>query len=86
MQNKYCIEHEKMVDVELFDEDGMELHADSYRVSGGIKISFCDGPFASSPPPALPEGWELVIEEPSFEELVMMNITANQLVLDLEGA
>lgn len=79
MQNKYCITHEK-VESTFFDRSGLEFHF----INNAPAV--CEGPFAYSPPPELPKGWELVIEEPSMDELIVINTTARQLWLELEGA
>lgn len=81
-KDKFCIKHQSMKEVCIAENHGEGHLAALFAPDWG----WCEGPFATTPPPALPEGWELTIEEPGSEELFVMNVMARQLRLDLEGS
>lgn len=82
MQIKYCIECQEDVIV----EDGMEGHTVLELCDGMVAVDFCEGPFASCETPVSlfdEDSWELV-EEPTQEELAIMNVNAEVLYQDFD--
>lgn len=82
-QIKYCIKCGEDVVV----EDGVEGHTILQWFPGELpEVDFCEGPFATVQPPENlfdEENWELV-EEPTQEELAIMNLNAEVLYQDFE--
>lgn len=86
MATKWCQECDEMVDAfQDHLDNGQLVHLGEYFIGDTTEEFMCDGPFYESAPPELPEGWELMIEEPGSDELFLMNVTARQLQLELEG-
>lgn len=70
MTMKYCIPCEE--EVFVFDDNHGHLTCQGDDV--------CSGPFASCPPPELPEDWELDAVPPSPAELIEMDASADELL------
>lgn len=74
---RYCIECESEVHVRADNSHVvMTWYDDEY---------FCYGPFTYSTPPAYPENWHEIVQEPDDEELALMNEEAELLLADLQA-
>lgn len=65
MDTLYCIEHESMEIVEFGEITGQPLH--QVMIGGGMlypEVDWCEGPFASCPPPEIGEDyWDVVFAQ-----------------------
>jgi hypothetical protein len=87
-QMVYCLECEQEVLLDLEKLDGTEVHTIVVDPGNGWDeppyYEPCFGPFASCPPPDVPEEFDLM-DEPSQEELAMSNLEAESLLQEVEG-
>ncbi len=80
MNIKYCLTCE--TEVPVFSSIGETPFHLTYNVDSW-EIGSCYGLFFESPPPSLPEDWELHLTEPDAGELAHMNESANELLLSV---
>lgn len=86
MEIKWCIECEKNVCVDV--PDGHTIFVPDGN--GEYEVDFCYGTFTSCPPPAnfIDDGadgnWDLYLDEPTQEELAIMNCHAEELWQDFD--
>lgn len=77
----WCIPCEKSIVLMPFIDKN--VHSIYSRTSENIELDWCDGPFASCPPPEQPEDWELLVTEPDENFLVASDQSANELMIEL---
>lgn len=83
MTSMFCIFCEKTVLVEHPVEGHTVL--EFIPDEGMQEVCFCEGPFAGCEPDEYDPDFDLNLEEPSSTEIYQINLTAKQLLLDLEG-
>jgi hypothetical protein len=76
---KFCIKHQKMDPICILDDGSVGHLAALFAPDWG----WCEGPFASCPPPALPEDWNMHVTEPSPSELMVMDIHAEEILAEM---
>ena len=70
----WCIQCGKMVDV----VEGLHFIRTTFVGHWIEKVwTVCTGPFAQCPPPPLLDNWEEFVQEPSEEEMELINSNAN---------
>ena len=70
---RYCIRCERMCIV-LRESDPFHINPVSKR--DDVDLMNCYGPFTYSTPPAYPENWHEIVEEPDREEMELINENA----------
>lgn len=80
-REKFCIKHQKMVEISILKEP----HTGETSVGHLCALfapdwGWCEGPFTACPPPEMEEDWEKHVVPPDFDELVEMDILAQELV------
>jgi hypothetical protein len=87
LEYRWCIDCQKEVILDLERCNGQDTHTfivypETSRYAA--EYMTCFGPFASCPPPDVPEEFDLM-DEPSPDELAEMNLNAEILLSQLEG-
>lgn len=62
--NLFCIQHGEMVDAVIGEISGQHLHLAIYGDPRNPDVDWCEGPFASCPPPEMTEEmWKAVFAD-----------------------
>ena len=76
MEFEYCINCEQF---RHYDVGGLHI------AGSKVREQLCYGPFATSAPQELPEGWQDLVEEPEDEFMLISDANAENLRLQFEG-
>lgn len=79
----WCIECERIVPNWATPLE-VPYHVNVALTFDDVDLMNCYGPFTFSTPPAYPENWNEIVEEPDAEELSLIDANADLLLADLE--